>query len=164
MSRIERPTDWDGRDRPMLWLAGALVAAALAGVLHVVFGEWRPGPGGKPWVGPLVAYLVIAPAAMLVARRAHRRAPPADAADEPPVGALPVLMIALWAVAFFVAVRTAGIATGTFLSMLVAMLALSARPWEAARRVVPIALAVAAAFWLTFTRLVPIVLGEIWLF
>lgn len=148
----------------LLALSIALVVAAVAGVLHVVFGEWRPGPGGKPWVAPLVAYLVIAPAAVLVAKRARGLASEDDATDEPPVGALPVLVTATWAVLFFMAVRTAGIAAGTFVSMLVAMLALSARPREAARRVVPIALAVAAAFWLTFTRLVPIVLGDTWLF
>jgi len=147
----------------MLWLAGTLLVAASVGALHVVFGDWRPGPGGKPWLGPLVAYLVIVPAALVMTRQALGRAP-APGADDAPAGALAVLVTASWGVLFFVAVRTAGIAAGTFVSMLVAMLALSAKPAEAARRVVPIALAVAAAFWLTFTRFAPIVLGETWLF
>jgi hypothetical protein len=149
-------------NRRTLLLSGGLLALALAGLLHVAFGQWRPSPGGNPWLVPMLAYLLIIPAALLMAREAWRETGAGD--EEEAAGLLPVLATACWSVAFFQAVQWLGLVSGTFLLVVAAMLALSPQPWRAARIVVPVAALVAVAFWLMFTRLAPVILREPWLF
>jgi len=150
------PTEPVQRDRRELALAAALATVGLAGIAVVVFGEWRPSPGGNPWLVPLLAFLVLLPTAALMAWHAWRGG--SESAAEAGVGALPVFVAAMWAVVFFYAVNYLGLIVGTFLCTVLAMLLLAPQPRLAAKVVIPLALLVAIAFWLMFTRLAPIVL------
>lgn len=146
------------RDRKALLLSGLLLLLAAAGLLHVFFGTWRPSPGGNAWLVPLLCFVVIVPAAVLMARQAWRDG--ADTSREEGGSAVVVLATAVWAMAFFNAVQWLGLVTGTWLAMAMAMLALSPRPLQAAKSVVPLAVLTGIMFWLMFTRLAPLVLRE----
>jgi hypothetical protein len=150
------------RDHRELALATALAAVGLAGIAVVLFGEWRPSPGGNPWLVPLLAFLILLPTAALMAWHAWRGS--SDSAAEAGVSAVPVLAAAAWAVIFFCAVNYLGLLVGTFLCTALAMLLLAPQPWQAAKWVLSVSLLVAIAFWLMFTWLAPIVLRDPWLF
>ncbi len=153
---------WARADRRTIILAGVLIVISIVGLLHVFVGQWRPSPGGNPWMVPLICYLVIMPTALLMIRGALL-----GAGEETPDevgGALPIIATAVWAIAFFYVVRHFGLVTGTFLSMVAAMIALSPRPRSALKFVVPLCIVLGGAFWLLFTRFAPILLRDPWLF
>jgi hypothetical protein len=139
----------------------ALILLATVGLVHVFLGEWRPSPGGNPWLVPLICYLVIIPTALLMAHGALRAG--ATEEHEQPAG-LAILATAVWAIAFFYVVTHIGLAAGPFLSMLIAMAALSPRPVATLKILVPLAAVVSGAFWVMFTQFAPILLRGQWLF
>jgi len=147
-------------DRVGLALAAGLAALGLLGIAVVVLGQWRPSPGGNPWLVPLLAFLTLLPTAGLMARSALKgRVGPAL----PRPDVLPIVLGALWATGFFVLVRALGLVSATLLSMLLAMWVLAPRPRPVVRILVLTAV-VALVFWLLFTRLAPLVLSTPWLF
>lgn len=153
---------WARADKRTIVLAVSLIAISTVGLLHVFFGEWRPSPGGNPWLVPLVCYLVIVPTALLMIHGALRGG--GEHVAEETGGALPIVATAAWAIVFFYVVQHLGLVTGTFLSMLAAIVALSPRPRAALKFVLPLSLVIGGAYWLLFTRFAPILLRDPWLF
>lgn len=149
-------------DRNALAMALALLGLAAIGILHGLYGTWRPGPGGGPWLVPMLVYftLIGSGAVMLVAAfgGAGVRATAERAAF------LPIIVTAIWSIGLFYAVRKLGLFTGSTLGVGLAMIALSPNPLKALKVVVPLAVVVGIAFYLMFTRVAPILQGRPWLF
>lgn len=143
----------------------ALGLLACSVIVHAVVTDWRPSPGGNPWLVPVIASGLILACALLLALRLRGHAAGSDdlAAARRRRGrniAGAALFTGLWGLGFFHAVQELGLVSATFLFTAVGMLALSPDPRRALRVVLPLTLAVAISFWLMFTRLAPIVLSD----
>jgi hypothetical protein len=150
---------------PGKWLIAALTLLAGAVIVHAIVADWRPSPGGNPWLVPVIAAGLILVCALLLglrlplqstrhttdlaSRRRHMRNL-----------SLTSLSTGLWGLGFFHAVQGLGIVSATTLFTAAGMLVLSPTPSRSLRIVLPLALALGAAFWLLFTRLAPIVLQD----
>jgi hypothetical protein len=150
---------------PGKWLIGALALLACAVIVHAIVADWRPSPGGNPWLVPVIAASLILVCAILLGLRLRVHATQ-DGADATARRArirdisLTSLLTGLWGLGFFHAAQALGIVTATTLFTAAAMLALSPAPRRSLRIVLPLALALGLAFWLMFTRLAPIVLQD----
>lgn len=132
---------------------------AVIGLLHVRYGNWRPGPGGGNWLVPMVAYWVLLAAGLSILLGRLR------GAWQPDTERLHVPLVAvagglLWGVAFFLAVRHIGIAVSVTVLVGAAMLALSPRDALRPGLIAMVALAAGAVFWLLFTRVAPILVAN----
>ncbi len=143
-------------------LGAALLTLAVAGLLHVQYGSWRPAPGIGNHLVPMMAYLVMA-AASIVLLLARSTTPATATAGERP--RLVVLLVALvGSVVYVLAVRMLGIGVATVLGITLATLALSAQPRRNLLACALTGLLSGAVFWLLFTRLAPIVMPRPLLF
>lgn len=146
-------------------LVAALSVLACSVIGHAIVTDWRPSPGGNPWLVPVIASSLILACALLLALRL--RGQTADSNDPATTRlrqagdiALATVFTGSWGLAFFHAVQGLGLISATFLFTAGGMLMLSPNPRMALRIVLPLALAVAISFWLMFTRLAPIVLSD----
>ncbi len=149
-------------DRNALVMAIALLGLATGGILHVFYGTWRPGPGGGPWLLPMLVYLTLIGSGIVMLVAAFQGAAVRASAER--AAFLPIIVTAIWSMALFYAVRKLGLFTGSTLGVGLAMLALSPSPLKALKVVAPLALVAGIAFYLMFTRVAPILQGRPWLF
>ncbi len=129
---------------------------ASAGLLHVMYGDWRSGPGGGAWTVPLIAYVAILIAALVLFSSAIRRDEAETFPERSP--AVAVAGAAIWSIAFFYAVQFLGLAVGTFTAVSVAIFMLSPRQPSTWPKIVVLAAATSLSFWLLFSLLAPIIL------
>lgn len=141
--------------------AATVIVMAVLGLLHVRYGTWRPGPGGGPALVPVLAYLAIVPSAATMIWQGLRRP---DMTRTEAIRLWPVLACTLWAVGYFWLVRTIGMVTATALALTFAMAALSPDPLRSLRIIVPVVIICAAAFWIMFTQVAPIIQMHVLLF
>lgn len=146
-------------------LVFVLSVLACSVTVHAIFADWRPSPGGNPWLVPVIASSLILACALLLALRLRGRPAANNARTTARVQragdiALATVFTGLWGLGFFHAVQELGIVAATFLFTAAGMLALSPDPRRALGTVLPLTLAVAISFWLMFTRLAPIVLSD----
>lgn len=143
-----------------------LICLALAVIGHALIVDWRPSPGGKPWLLPIIASVIVLGCALLLAlnRRRKGSASGVDQAVAPAAGArdiaLTTLLTALWGLGFFHAVQALGLLSASVLFTAIGMLALSPEPRRALRVILPLAIVVAGSFWLMFTQLAPIMISD----
>jgi hypothetical protein len=135
------------------------VALAVAGLLHIRYGSWRPGPGGGNALVPMVAYWVLlaAGAGILLARL---RAGWQSDTERLHVPLLVVAGSLVWGAVFFLAVRNIGLAVSASVLLGGAMLILSPRDDFRPGLIAVVALAAGAVFWLLFTRVAPILVSN----
>jgi hypothetical protein len=150
---------------PGKWLIAALALLAFTVIVHAILTDWRPSPGGNPWLVPVIAACLILLCALVLGLRlrlqsarhtvdlATRRRRVRDLS-------LTSLSTGLWGLGFFHAVQGLGIVTATTLFTAAGMLVLSPTPSRSLRIVLPLALTLGFAFWLLFTRLAPIVMQD----
>ncbi len=134
--------------------AVVLLTLALAGSLHVHYGAWRPAPGIGNHLVPMMAYLVMAAAAIVLL--VQRGTSPAAAAGDRAPRLVALLLALVGSVVYVLAVRALGVGVATVLGVTVATLALSAEPRRTILACVLTGLSSGVIFWLLFTRLAPI--------
>lgn len=166
---LPRPTQTGtetGTSTPGKGLVFSLAGLACIIIGHALVADWRPSPGGNPWLVPVIASSLILACAVLLGLRL--RGNTADLTDSVVAGrrrqavnmAVATLFTSGWGLGFFHAVQWLGLITATCLFTAAGMLALSPQPRRALRVILPLSLTVATVFWLMFTRLAPVMLGD----
>lgn len=150
------------KKRPDAALGSGLLLISMVGLLHIWFGEWQSGPGVGAWLIPLIAYLCMALAAIVILW-----GPPAEISEndetEPDVR-WPVIVAAAWAILLFLTVLNIGLMVGTFAAVLLATWCLTPRDQQAWLPLLFSTTLAAVGFWFIFGILAPIIVEQTLLF
>ena len=143
------------RKRPDAALGLGLLLISMVGLLHIWFGRWQSGPGVGSWLIPLIAYLCMALAAIVILW-----SPLAEISEndetEPDVRC-PVVVAAAWAILLFLTVLNIGLMVGTFAAVLLATWCLTPRDQQAWLPILFTSSLAAVGFWFIFGFLARII-------
>ena len=143
------------RKRPDAALGLGLLLISMVGLLHIWFGKWQSGPGVGSWLIPLIAYLCMALAAIVILW-----SPLAEISEndetEPDVRC-PVVVAAAWAILLFLTVLNIGLMVGTFAAVLLATWCLTPRDQQAWLPILFTSSLAAVGFWFIFGFLARII-------
>ena len=143
------------RKRPDAALGLGLLLISMVGLLHIWFGRWQSGPGVGSWLIPLIAYLCMALAAIVILW-----SPLAEISENDETEAdvrWPVVVAAAWAILFFLTVLNIGLMVGTFAAVLLATWCLTPRDQQAWLPILFTSSLAAVGFWFIFGFLARII-------
>jgi hypothetical protein len=143
------------RKRPDAALGLGLLLISMVGLLHIWFGKWQSGPGVGSWLIPLIAYLCMALAAIVILW-----SPLAEISENDETEAdvrWPVVVAAAWAILFFLTVLNIGLMVGTFAAVLLATWCLTPRDQQAWLPILFTSSLAAVGFWFIFGFLARII-------
>jgi hypothetical protein len=143
------------RKRPDAALGLGLLLISMVGLLHIWFGRWQSGPGVGSWLIPLIAYLCMALAAIVILWPSL--AGISENAETEPDVRCPVVVAAAWAILLFLTVLNIGLMVGTFAAVLLATWCLTPRDEQAWLPILFTSSLAAVGFWFIFGFLAPII-------
>jgi hypothetical protein len=147
-----------------LLLASLVIVGGLIGMLDVSFGNWRPGPGVGNHLVPMMAYWTLVLSGAVVLKNAIIQKAGEAEGDVLKLSPIPVLIGAVWAGLYFIAVQHIGTGVSSAVFLGAAIWLLSAQKERKALHISIIAIAAGAVFWVLFTLLAPIIVRNPLLF